>query len=338
METGEAPRGGRKVSTWLVPAIGYTISLASLWWAFARFPFAQMGDHLRTMEWRWLVLAVALELGSFFLDAWRWRELLRPAVAPPYGAAVQSVFAGLFANDVLPARAGEAVRCFLLSYKTDIHLPLVITSLVIVRVMDGIWVVIFYFATSFVVEGAGVATGVMAVYAAVVTVLAMLLLYALFHRQHAHHFVKNSSWAARFAHFLDEIHKLGNWRELRIVMLMTGFYWVFQICAVWTITRADNFYFSFGQMTFLLIIKNVGTLVPTAPAAVGAFQASAIYALRHFFTEAPDARILAELLFGFLTLPGLIGGAIAVAMAGFKLKDLVRHAQEAHRKHKAGEY
>src|SRR5580658_5580852 len=179
METGEAPHAGRKVSTWLVPAIGYTVSLASLWWAFARFPFGQLGDHLRTMAWGWLVLAVALEVGSFLLDAWRWRELLRPASVPPYGAAVQSVFAGLFANDLLPARAGEAVRCFLLSYKTDIHLPLVITSVVILRVMDGIWIVIFYFATSSVVEGAGAFTGVMVIYAAVVAALALLLLFAL---------------------------------------------------------------------------------------------------------------------------------------------------------------
>jgi len=77
METGEAPQAGRKVSTWLVPAIGYTVS----WPRFGgirTLPFAQMGDHLRTMEWGWLVFAVALELGSFFLDAWRWRELLRP--------------------------------------------------------------------------------------------------------------------------------------------------------------------------------------------------------------------------------------------------------------------
>jgi uncharacterized protein (TIRG00374 family) len=330
MDTCEAPQAGRKVSTWLVPAIGYAISLASLWWAFARFPYAQLGDHLRTMSWNWLALAIAAELATFFLDAWRWRELLRPACAPPYGAAVQSVFAGLFANDVLPARAGEAVRCFLLSYKTDIHLPLVITSVVILRVMDGIWIVIFYFATSSVVEGAGAFTGVMVIYAAVVAALALLLLFALFHRTHAHYFVSNTSWAARFVHFLDEIHNLGNWRELRIVMAATGVYWTIQVCAVWAITRADNFYFNFGQMAFLTIVKNVGTLVPTAPAAVGAFQASAIYALRHFLTEAPDARILAELLFGFLTLPGLIGGAIAVAMAGYKLKDLVRHAQEAH--------
>jgi len=333
MGTFEGPQAERKVSRWLIPAIGYTISLASLGWVFARFPFAQLPENLRTMDWYWLLVAMLVEVASFLLDAWRWRELLKPAIAPPYGAALQSVLASFFANDLLPARAGEVVRCFLLSYKTDIHLPLVITSVVILRVIDGIWIVIFYFATSYVVESAGIMTGVMVVYAAVVASLAMLLLFVLFRRQHAHHFVSNSSWAARFTHFLEEIHKLGNWRELRIVMLSSGVYWALQICAVWAIARADNFYFNFGQMTFLLIVKNVWTLLPTAPAGIGAFQASAVYALRHFFTEAPDAKILAELLFGFLTLPGLVGGGIAVAMAGYNLKDLVRHAQESHRKH-----
>ncbi len=335
MDIVAGPKAGRKVSSWLVPLLGYTISLATLIWAFAKFPLAQMGEHLRTMSWGWLILAMVIEVASHLLDAWRWRELLRPAAVPAYGAAVQASFAGLFVNDLVPARVGEAVRCFLLTYKTEIRLPLVITSMVILRVMDGIWIVIFYFATSFVVEGAGAVTGVMAIYAAVVTAISLLLLFVLFRRHHAHHFVSNSGWAARFAHFLDEIHKLGNWREIRIVMLSSGVYWAMQICAAWAVTRADNFYFTFGQMAFLLVVKNVGTLVPTAPAGVGAYQATAIYALRHFFTEAPDAKILAELLFGFLTLPGLIGGAIAVALAGYNLKDLVRHAQELHRKHKA---
>ncbi len=333
METVETPKARRKISSWLIPAIGYSISLASLWWAFARFPFAQLGEHFRTMDWWWLVIAVTIEVASFMLDAWRWKELLKPAHEPTYGACVQSVFAGMFSNDLLPARAGEAVRCFLLSYKCDIHLPLVITSSIVLRVMDGLWIVILYFATSWLVEGVGAVTSVMAVYAAVVTGLALLLLFVLFYKQDAHNFITNSKRGARFAHFLDEIHKLGNWQELRTVMATTGIYWVMQVCAVWTITRADKFYFNFGQMSFLLVVKNVGTLVPTAPAAVGAFQASAIYALRHFFTEAPDAKILAEIMFGFLTLPGLIGGAIAIANAGYNLKDLVRHAQEAHARH-----
>lgn len=334
MGTIAGPKAGRKVSTWLVPAIGYAISLATLFWAFHRFPFAELGEHVRTMEWGWLGFAVAIELGSFFLDAWRWRALLRPAAKATYGSAVQSVFASMFVNDLLPARIGEAVRCFLMSYKNEIRLPLVITSIVVLRVMDGIWVVIFYFATSFVVEGAGAVTGIMTVYAAVVAGLALILLFVLFRKQHAHHFISNRSWAARFTHFLEEIHKLGNWRELRIVMLASGVYWALQICAFWTITRADNFYYSFSQMTFLLILKSVGTLVPTAPAGVGAFQATAIYGLQRFYTEPPDAKILSQILFGFITLPGLAGGAIAVALAGFNLKDLVHHAQDMHRRHR----
>ncbi|HVW07205.1 MAG TPA: lysylphosphatidylglycerol synthase transmembrane domain-containing protein [Bryobacteraceae bacterium] len=335
MGTIAPPDARRKVSSWLVPAIGYAISIATLVWAFRRFPLGELGEHVRTMHWGWLVLGMAIELGSFFVDGWRWRELLRPAGRVTFGAAVQAVFASMFVNDLIPARAGEAVRCFLLSWKSEMRLSLVITSLVILRVMDGIWVVVFFFATSFVVEGAGAAKSVMIVYATVVALLAAVLLFALFHRQHARHFVSNRSWAARFAHFLDEIHKLGNWRELGIVMATSGGYWALQIFAVWAITRADNFYYTFSQMSFLLILKSVGTLVPTAPAGVGAFQATSIYALRHFYTEGPDAKILAEILFGFITLPGLVGGAIAVAFAGYNLKDLVNHAQEMHRKHKA---
>jgi uncharacterized protein (TIRG00374 family) len=335
MGTIAPPAAKRRLSSWLVPLLGYAISLATLVWAFHRFPFSELGDHVRTMRWGWLGLGVAIEFGTYFVDGWRWRELLRPACAPTYGASVQAVFASTFVSDLIPARAGEAVRCFLLSWKSEIRLSLVITSLVVLRVMDGMWVVIFFFATSFVVEGARAATGVMLAYACVVAFLAAVLLFALFHRQHAHHFVSNRSWGARFSHFLDEVHKLGHWRQLGIVMLSSGAYWALQILAVWAVTRADNFYYSFSQMTFLLILKSVGTLVPTAPAGVGAFQATAIYALRHFYTEGPDAKILSEILFLFITLPGLVGGAIALALAGYNLKDLVRHAQEMHRKHKA---
>jgi uncharacterized protein (TIRG00374 family) len=335
MGTIAPPEARRSLSSWLIPLIGYGISLATLFWAFHRFPFSELGDHIRTMRWGWLALGVAIEFVTYFVDAWRWRELLRPAGAPTYSSSLQAVFASTFVSDLIPARAGEAVRCFLLSWKSEIRLSLVITSLIVLRVMDGMWVAIFFFATSFLVEGARAATSVMAIYACVVTILAAVLLFALFHRQRARRFVSNRSWAARFSHFLDEVHKLGNWRQLGLVMLSSGSYWALQIFAVWAVTRADNFYYTFGQMTFLLILKSVGTLVPTAPAGVGAFQATAIYALRHFYTEGPDAKILSEILFLFITLPGLLGGAIAMAMAGYNLKDLLRHAQEMHRRHKA---
>jgi hypothetical protein len=102
------------------------------------------------------------------------------------------------------------------------------------------------------------------------------------------------------------------------------------VFAIWAIARSDSFYFSASDMAFLLVVKTVGTLIPNAPANVGAFQASAYYALERLYTEPSEAKILAEIMFAFLTLPLLAGGAIAIAFAGFNLSDLTRHAHHAH--------
>ena len=144
MDTVEAPPNRRRVAKWLVPAVGYTVSAASLVWVFWKFPFSQLGDHFRTMEWNWVAFAVLIEFGVYFFDAWRWQALLKRAGAPSFGMCLQSVFVGVLANDILPAKAGELVRCFLLSYETRVPLSLAITSDIILRIMDGLWIVIVY--------------------------------------------------------------------------------------------------------------------------------------------------------------------------------------------------
>ncbi len=321
---------GRKIPRWALPAFGYAIAAASLVWVFARFPFAQLGEHLRTLSWGWVGLAIAFELGTYFIDAWRWSVLLRPVGRPPFGCCVQAVFVGLLANDVLPARTGEIIRCFLLSYKTKIHLPLALTSDLILRIMDGIWVVAIYLVIAFQIPMPGLVSRTMWGFGIVMLLISAVLLYVLFHRQHAHHFVNNTSWAARFVQVLEEIHNLGHWRELGIAMAIGAAYWALQLLAVWAICRSDLFYFGGSQVAFLIVVRTIGTLIPNAPANMGAYQASAVYALERLFTEPAEAKILAEIMFGFLTLPLVVGGVIAIASAGFNLSDLRRHAHHAH--------
>ena len=113
-------------------------------------------------------------------------------------------------------------------------------------------------------------------------------------------------------------------------MAIGGLYWGTQVFAVWAIARSDAFYFTGADMAFLLVVKTVGTLLPNAPANVGAYQATIVYALERLLTEPNEARILAEIMFGFLTLPIVVGGTIAIALAGFNLSDLHRHAHHAH--------
>ena len=107
MDTIEAPPRRPRIPKWLVPLIGYGISIASLVWVFSKFDFAQLGSDLRRLDWTWVAVTIAVEIGVYFIDAWRWMVLLRPVGAPSFGACLQSVFVGVFANDILPAASGR---------------------------------------------------------------------------------------------------------------------------------------------------------------------------------------------------------------------------------------
>src|SRR6202034_3753329 len=149
MDIVEAPPKRQGFPKWLVPAIGYTVSAASLTWGFLKFPYAQLADHLRTLEWNWVALAILFEVAVYFFDAWRWGVLLKPVGAPSFGLCLLSVLVGVLANDILPAKAGEVVRCFVLSYEAKVPLSLAITSDIILRIMDGLWVVMVYLIITF---------------------------------------------------------------------------------------------------------------------------------------------------------------------------------------------
>jgi len=329
MDIVEAPPKRRGIPKWLVPAIGYTVSAASLTWVFWKFPYAQLADHLRTLEWNWVALAILLEVTVYFFDAWRWGVLLRPVGAPSFGLCLQAVFVGILANDILPAKAGELVRCFLLSYETKVPLSLAITSDVVLRIMDGLWIVIIYLTITFQIATHVDVTRGMWFFGTGAVAVAVVVLFVLFRRQHAHHFVKNTSWAARFVHLLDEIHRLGHWRELRNAMAISGFYWLAQMLAIWALTMADRFDLGLSAAAFLLVVKAVLTLIPNAPANVGTYQVAVMYAFTFLLVERANAQPFSEIMFGFLTLPAAVGGAIAVLFADIDILALHRRAYHA---------
>src|SRR3954464_5899281 len=47
-----------RLPKWLVPALGYTIGALSLFWVLFSFPYAQLGEHLRTLDWKWVGIAI----------------------------------------------------------------------------------------------------------------------------------------------------------------------------------------------------------------------------------------------------------------------------------------
>jgi hypothetical protein len=82
--------------------------------------FTAIGDAFGSVEWRWVVAAIALNLLSVVVRALAWTTVIRSAMRPPHPAPplVFSAFSvGLFANAVLPGRIGELARVAVLTRK-----------------------------------------------------------------------------------------------------------------------------------------------------------------------------------------------------------------------------
>jgi uncharacterized protein (TIRG00374 family) len=82
-----------------------------IWW---RGPDWHLVSHSFTaVVWRWVVLAVALNLLSVLVRSLAWNTVIREALTPPrpaFGLVFSAFCVGLFANAVLPGRVGEIGR------------------------------------------------------------------------------------------------------------------------------------------------------------------------------------------------------------------------------------
>jgi glycosyltransferase 2 family protein len=331
METLPASPARNRIPKWLVPAFGYAIAIASLIWVFHQFDYRQLERDVRTLHWGWVALGILLNLLAYVVDGYRWSLILHPAEEAPPGECIKAVFVGIVANGVLPAKAGEVIRCYLLSHWTDTHLSLALTSDAIGRVMDGIWMVVAFYLLTFGMTDIPRALRDGTILLAIgVAVLTALFLFVLFRRDDAHLFVSGSKWASKFEQLLHEIHSLGDLRTLAKAFALSSLYLLLPILSVAALFRAYGFDFTLQQAGIVLVIVHIGTTLPNAPANLGSFQFFATLALDILGAERPDAKIFSLILFFVQTLPQMVIGALVLLFTGLKLGEVHTHARHAH--------
>ena len=120
-------------------ALGYLIALVCLVWVFHNINFGQFLQSMKTIAWTWVPLAVFFDILSYYTQGIRWQLLLRPLGALSTLRTTQAIYVGLFTNEILPLRAGELVRIFLVSRWLSVKFESVIPSLIVERFFDGIW-------------------------------------------------------------------------------------------------------------------------------------------------------------------------------------------------------
>ena len=313
----------RKIPKWLPQILGYSLSAGCLFWVLHGYPINEVGPTLRSLDWRWVMLAVVADLSVYVAHGWRWVTLLSPVSRLSLWRTVQAIYIGLFANEVLPLRTGEVIRCYLLAHWNDLRLSLTFASWAVERIIDGIWIVIAFLLTASFVHGIPPRV---TFWVQVLAVLLMLCVGALswivMHKHHAHAGLIEGRWTVMLRHIVEGLHLMGNPRTLGLTVAISLLYFALEVLFVFALMRAYRLDLSFWIAGGVLTILRLITMVPNAPGNLGVSNFACVVALSLFEVEKTDAKTFSLLYSVASIVPHLIGGAIATALTGVNIGEL----------------
>ncbi len=115
--------------------IGLVIITLSLFYAFSGVKISELGNALLTAHYIYLVPAIALVILSYLFRAMRWRYLIHSIKEVSTASLFSPLLVG-FVGNILPARAGEFIRAYLLSRKEQISFSASFATIFVEKLMD----------------------------------------------------------------------------------------------------------------------------------------------------------------------------------------------------------
>lgn len=294
---------------------------------------AQLGrllSDIRALHPLWVGLGIAAMLSVYFVQGFRWTLILAPVAKLRTLPATRAVFVGLFASEVFPVRAGEVIRCYLVSRWTNLPFSVSIASVLIERLFDGIlmWAGIQYALRAIHVprniELAADSLG------AVVLAGVVVLGIALFRPRLKHERMPESGWRKRWFVLQEDLALIGHSWYLWAALGMTVPYLLLQVVPVYVMFQEYNFHLNFGAALALMMLIRLAAVIPQGPATLGFFQVLTREFLElGFAIPADEAARFSLVLWAVIKIPILVAGAVGVAVTGTKISELTKAAQEA---------
>jgi uncharacterized protein (TIRG00374 family) len=305
------------------------ISVACLWWVIHDQKWSDFASDVSVMHWGWVALAIVADVTVYVIQGWRWSVLLRPVEDIPVSRSARAVFVGLFANEILPFRTGELIRCYLQAEWSSVPLSVTISSALVERVFDGLWLVLAAAITVRLIPGVppAVMQGAYAL-AVLVLIMAVVLAAAMFHKHRMHSMLTGKGWQKHFLVLVEDLYLIGHSRYLYISALISILYLGLQVVPFYAMMKAFGFVdFTWGMMAMVTIVMRFSSVVPQAPGNVGTFQALLYELLVRLHYGDAYARRFAFWMWAAVTLPLLVAGSIALIITGTRITELHRHAK-----------
>jgi uncharacterized protein (TIRG00374 family) len=335
--------------------IGIVIIALSSYYAFKNVSIEELGNAFKSVRYIYLVPAVSLVALTFLFRAMRWRYLVSSVKKVKTTHLFSPLMVGFMGN-ILPARAGEIIRAYLLGKKENISFSASFATIFVERLMDMLLFlillvgVLFFSADTFAQGDAGGNHRLMGYmikfgWISFIGSLGIFLFSALL--QYKNEWAINivdfctrpfpHKWREKIfgmVHsFTDGLKILKDVRAFMASLLLSCLVWTAAVTAYYPILLAFGIEGELPVITAVLIISlTVGifiSLFPT-PGFLGAFQAACVVALHEIFgiskAVAASYGIIAWIVaMGFI----IVAGSIFIVKDNLSLSELASGSERA---------
>lgn len=311
----------------LFEILWYGLAAGCLVWVFTGIHWRKLGREVGHADLLWLIVATLLGTFAYVIQAWRWNLLLRPVSAPGLGRTLQAVYVGALANDALPFRPGELISCYLVARWNEITLAVVLSSLALMRLLDGFSLVVsFFLVSAFLVLPGYFILGVRILTTALV-IVAGLLMFLLWKRPARAIRLLHSVGSLRRAS--EGIRQMANVRTQALSTIASLVHLASEGLPYWALGKSLHLALSIWPMMAVFVIAKTATSIPSAPGNAGLLQAACVLGLGLFGIDKTRATGFSLVLFFVLALPQVIAGASVMGYRGLRFRDLRRGTFEA---------
>jgi glycosyltransferase 2 family protein len=313
----------RTAAKWLLLAGTFVVSALFSYLAVRDVKWASTWKALEHSNYWWLIPAFAALAVSTFMRAIRWRSLFRREHAPAVVPVTKATLIGLFFNNILPARAGEAARIVALKSYGGISRAESTATVVVERLLDVLsllallFVLVPWFPHVSWLRAAAVVASVALGMTVVLVGLAVYLarrptpwfirvLAALPFLSHA----TVDRLTASVTHGFAAVRQP---RQALIALAWTVASWLILGVGFWFLMIGFHLHLSVLAGILVVIAVGLSFIIPAAPGGLGVFEAAGLAATRAYGVPTSRAFAYVLVLHALNFLPYVLAGVTLLA-------------------------
>ena len=292
--------------------VSFAITAIFLALALNSVDFGKLARAFVSADYRLVIVAALFTFSGYVLRTARWQRFLAPSKQIPITRLFPILVIGFALNNLLPGRPGEFARPYALKRQEGLRKTLGFATVVVERVMDGIALITFLLLAlvAFIplrIDLPPVAESI-AVLASVIFGIALAGLFfllwreklalAIFHR--VAHWLP-AKIAAQFERMLGSftigLHALKSPADVLAIAGLSLAVWACESTAYFMVLTAFGEFSSLPSRIvaaiFMMVLINLGIMIPAAPGGLGPFEAAGVFALGVFGVNETSAASVA---------------------------------------------